>query len=144
MSEYAEKLKDPRWQKKRLKVMERDGWKCLCCDREGEMLTVHHLVYCNGEPWDEPDENLETLCESCHQFREDFNDLSGGRTRVPTKLIYAFVRWTLKSKYVEPEHRFGSLGFFLHFVAPEFLPKSMNEKFGEHENRNKKPTPATE
>ena len=25
---YKQKLKDPRWQKKRLKVLERDDWKC--------------------------------------------------------------------------------------------------------------------
>jgi len=28
---YAEKLKDPRWQKKRLEIMERDEWTCQWC-----------------------------------------------------------------------------------------------------------------
>jgi hypothetical protein len=26
---YSDKLKDPRWQKKRLQIMERDNWCCL-------------------------------------------------------------------------------------------------------------------
>lgn len=93
MSEYLEKLKDPRWQKVRLKVFERDGFKCLACGRETETLHVHHLVYTDGEPWDAPLENLETLCVDCHQFREEFNTLAGNRTHAPTKFIFAFERF---------------------------------------------------
>lgn len=34
-SNYAEKLRDPRWQKLRLQVMERDEWMCeICYDHE--------------------------------------------------------------------------------------------------------------
>lgn len=29
--EYAKKLMDPRWQKKRLEIFKRDGWKCQNC-----------------------------------------------------------------------------------------------------------------
>lgn len=28
---YAEQLKDPRWQKKRLEILNRDEWKCTWC-----------------------------------------------------------------------------------------------------------------
>ena len=28
---YSEKLRDPRWQKARLKVLERDNWTCVNC-----------------------------------------------------------------------------------------------------------------
>ena len=28
MSDYVEKLKDPRWQRKRLEIMQRDGFRC--------------------------------------------------------------------------------------------------------------------
>ncbi len=27
---YAEQLKDPRWQKRRLEILQRDEWRCLC------------------------------------------------------------------------------------------------------------------
>ncbi len=66
-SDYAEKLKDPRWQKKRLEIFERDGWKCRFCDDDKSTLVVHHKDYLpNAEPWDYPGNLLITLCEDCH------------------------------------------------------------------------------
>lgn len=62
---YSEKLKDPRWQKKRLQILERDGWACRQCGIETETLHIHHMVYM-GEPWEAPDHLLVTLCEDCH------------------------------------------------------------------------------
>lgn len=66
--QYLEKLKDPRWQKMRLQILERDEWSCcICYDREST-LHVHHRFYTKGiEPWDYPPEALVTLCESCHE-----------------------------------------------------------------------------
>lgn len=65
---YSEKLRDPRWQKKRLLILERDEWQCqLCYDKE-TMLVVHHRYYTPGaEPWEYPDEALVVLCDNCHQ-----------------------------------------------------------------------------
>lgn len=64
---YFEKLRDPRWQRKRLEVMQRDEFTCQSCFDSGSTLNVHHRVYIKGnEPWDYPVENLVTLCESCH------------------------------------------------------------------------------
>lgn len=65
MKTYAEKLKDPRWQKKRLKILERDNWKCVVTGDSTETLHVHHRRYF-GQPWDAPDEELETVCERVH------------------------------------------------------------------------------
>lgn len=89
-SDYLEKLKDPRWQKKRLEVFERDGWKCLACDDKDDTLNVHHLIYSKGEPWDAPMETLETLCATCHDEREQFNSLFR-RGMFPTKLCLEFL-----------------------------------------------------
>ncbi|MDV2988548.1 MAG: hypothetical protein P3T54_00075 [Dehalogenimonas sp.] len=67
-SNYSEKLRDPRWQKKRLQIMERDGWKCQFCGSEKDTLNVHHKDYVYGrEPWDYPDDWLITYCQSCHE-----------------------------------------------------------------------------
>ena len=67
MTTYSEKLKDPRWQKKRLKVLERDDWTCQCCSETKETLHVHHKKYAkSGNPWDSPMKDLKTLCEGCH------------------------------------------------------------------------------
>ena len=68
MATYAEKLKDPRWQKKRLKVLERDKWTCKECGDKENTLNVHHLKYAkSGNPWDTPIKDLQTLCEKCHE-----------------------------------------------------------------------------
>lgn len=64
---YSEKLKDPRWQKKRLEIFERDNWTCQHCCHTEWTLAIHHLRYIPGiEPWDYPAELLITLCEYCH------------------------------------------------------------------------------
>lgn len=65
---YSEKLQDPRWQKKRLLIYERDNWKCVECGASNNTLHVHHKKYFKGaNPWDYDDAYLATLCESCHQ-----------------------------------------------------------------------------
>lgn len=65
---YAEMLKGPRWQKKRLEVMQRDGFRCQHCLSEDKPLQVHHLVYDKDKkPWEYENNQLITLCEDCHQ-----------------------------------------------------------------------------
>lgn len=69
---YSEKLKDPRWQKRRLKIFERDDFKCQKCFETTETLHVHHVYYINGrEPWEYPDFALITLCKGCHRNTSD-------------------------------------------------------------------------
>lgn len=67
-SAYATKLLDPRWQKKRLEILNRDEWACRICFDSKSTLHVHHRRYEYGkEPWDYPDEWLVTLCADCHE-----------------------------------------------------------------------------
>jgi hypothetical protein len=68
---YSEKLRDPRWQKKRLQIFSRDGFKCISCNDPDTELQVHHLKY-QGEPWEAPDEFLITLCRHCHSIIETY------------------------------------------------------------------------
>lgn len=69
---YVEKLKDPRWQKKRLKILERDDWTCQACSSSEKTLHVHHKVYLpSKEPWDIPENLLITLCEDCHDKEKE-------------------------------------------------------------------------
>src|SRR5690349_502494 len=64
---YFEKLKDPRWQKRRLEIFKRDEFCCTSCLSGSETLHIHHRYYdFNLEPWDYPDDALTTLCEDCH------------------------------------------------------------------------------
>lgn len=68
MSEYSEKLKNPRWQKKRLEILERDGFNCQNCHDDKNTLHMHHKQYFKDkEPWEVPGRFLITLCEKCHE-----------------------------------------------------------------------------
>ena len=76
MSEYFQKLRDPRWQRKRLEVMQRDGFACKYCRDSESTLNVHHILYVKKvEPWDYPDEFIVTLCEKCHSETHDVQQL---------------------------------------------------------------------
>lgn len=75
MKSYADKLKDPRWQKKRLEIMERDGWECTQCGKKEDTLHVHHLFYERGkQPWEAETHNLTTLCENCHEVVQEWQE----------------------------------------------------------------------
>lgn len=67
MATYAEKLKDVRWQKRRVKILVRDDFTCIRCKIPQKFVHVHHKAYIWGrDPWEYEDDNFETLCESCH------------------------------------------------------------------------------
>jgi len=69
---YSEKLKHPKWQKKRLEILNRDKFTCKLCGDTESTLHVHHLEYKpNTEPWDYPNANFKTLCEYCHREIEN-------------------------------------------------------------------------
>jgi len=71
---YADKLKDPRWQRKRLAIMERDNFTCRDCRATDKHLHVHHCFYEKGGPWDTRDELLITVCDECHETRQKWED----------------------------------------------------------------------
>lgn len=65
---YAEQLKHPNWQRKRLVVLEAAGWKCTSCSAADTTLHVHHKRYIKGRmAWEYDDAELVALCEGCHE-----------------------------------------------------------------------------
>lgn len=75
---YAEKLRDPRWIKKRDELKVLANHTCNSCGATDKTLHVHHPFYKKEvEPWEY--ENLVVLCEDCHKrmqyFCNSFNDL---------------------------------------------------------------------
>lgn len=72
---YGEQLRRPEWQKVRLLVLERSGWKCEQCGNDEQMLHVHHKRYIKGRmAWDYEMDNFEALCESCHKENHQHRD----------------------------------------------------------------------
>ena len=64
--EYHQLLKDGRWQRRRLEIMQRDDFKCRECGTTND-LNVHHIRYIAGrKPWEYDDGDLVTLCGKCH------------------------------------------------------------------------------
>jgi hypothetical protein len=71
-SKYYELLKDPRWQKRRLEIMQRDNFECRKCGDTKTTLNVHHRYYVTGrDPWEYPAFSLITLCIRCHEMERD-------------------------------------------------------------------------
>jgi len=66
--QYWQKLQDPRWQRKRLEILNEAGFECECCGDTESQLQVHHGYYEKGkEPWEYEDETLWCLCDECHE-----------------------------------------------------------------------------
>ena len=67
-SSYFQKLKDPRWQKKRLEVMQANDFCCELCGDSNSTLHVHHKEYFKAnEPWEYDVKQLAVLCDECHE-----------------------------------------------------------------------------
>jgi hypothetical protein len=65
---YSDILKNPKWQKMRLEILNRDGFMCLDCGDTENELQVHHKIYTYGKkPWEYHPEEMITLCKNCHQ-----------------------------------------------------------------------------
>lgn len=66
--EYRQLLRHPKWQRKRLRIFDRDEWKCVACGADDQELHVHHTYYAAGKkPWEYPDTDLVTFCFECHE-----------------------------------------------------------------------------
>jgi hypothetical protein len=73
MATYHEQLRDPRWQRKRLEILNAADFKCsdAGCGNADNELNVHHSAYLRGVPvWEHPDELLHCLCCECHKERQ--------------------------------------------------------------------------
>lgn len=73
---YEEQLNDPKWKRKRYKILRRDGYECQCCKMskdDGATLHVHHTYYLyDSYAWQYDDSALITYCSRCHaEFHEN-------------------------------------------------------------------------
>lgn len=42
---YQEQIKDPRWQKRRLEILQLDNFTCQICGSYNKTLHIHHTIY---------------------------------------------------------------------------------------------------
>jgi hypothetical protein len=65
---YAQQIKHPNWQKKRLEVLNAHNFECENCGAEEEELHVHHPFYKRGAMiWQYETDVLQCLCNKCHK-----------------------------------------------------------------------------
>lgn len=118
---YAEKLKDPRWQKKRLEVLNYNDFTCNICNDTESTLHVHHKMYAKGkEPWEYEHEQYAVLCENCHEIKhtKDFDVFFEVMSRLP-----------VDGPYNKEEISYIAAGFSGIDVDPQFpLHKFLFEK----------------
>lgn len=68
MITYSEKLKDPRWQKRRLDILNLHEFACEKCGSKDKELHVHHRFYLKGrEVWEYDNDVFQVLCIDCHE-----------------------------------------------------------------------------
>lgn len=127
MKTYREKLKDPRWQKKRLEVLNAAEFACQRCFDSSSTLHVHHRQYIKGrEPWEYEAHELTALCESCHELEHETKaDLNSLLSLILPMYAHLQDVAGLVAGYAVEE---GIL------QSPEAISfaKSMREKYGEH------------
>jgi ribosomal protein S27E len=69
--DYRDQLLDPRWQRRRLEILQRDEFTCQKCLSKDKTLHVHHIEYIKGKmAWEYENYYLKTLCLDCHQLEE--------------------------------------------------------------------------
>jgi hypothetical protein len=151
---YSDKLKDPRWQKRRLEILERDGWACQICEDKEHTLHVHHKIYEQGKaPWEYDNDSLVTLCQNCH---DDYLDEEKARSLIFKNIINMLKKYLFKdSRYgdiewgllnLECQYRYdgheNSPALYLKFIAAflsrpdlrEFILKQYKEFAENHEH----------
>lgn len=86
---YAEKLLDPRWQKRKTEIQIRDNFTCQKCGNTEKTLYVHHRYYIyKREPWEYSDDMLILLCSDCHYEEEEARTILHDMPKVLTVFGY--------------------------------------------------------
>jgi glutaredoxin len=143
MATYSEKLKDPRWQKKRLEIFQRDDFKCVYCGDDKNTLHIHHLQYdrSHKDPWDYENEKMITLCEYCHQL--EFNNRNHNESFLLERLRefgYSFydikiIEEFLTCKFLKTKDRDLMMETILYFNRNEGKFEDVIEQHGiKHDN----------
>jgi hypothetical protein len=104
---FAEQIKPPNWQRRRLEIMESAAFCCQNCGTDQVTLNVHHKQYVKGRMyWEYADTELEFLCEDCHQREHAAQDaLRTLLAQVCTADALAFIAgFHFHSDWVDPEN----------------------------------------
>ncbi len=115
MKTYLEKLKDPRWQRKRLEIMQKYDFSCQRCQSKEKTLEIHYGYYRSGnKPWEYSSDELFCLCDDCHElFHTALNCAKALMGKMSFEqlsfLIWILMAWNNKYSYTDMQS--ATLGF---------------------------------
>jgi DNA-directed RNA polymerase subunit M/transcription elongation factor TFIIS len=67
-AKWVDQYSHPKWQKKRLEILEYDNYTCQKCGDKESTLHVHHTFYEKERMmWEYERGHLITLCDKCHK-----------------------------------------------------------------------------
>lgn len=128
---FAEQIKHPNWQRRRLERLDSSDWQCQDCLGTDDQLHVHHKRYLKGRLyWEYEDSDLVVLCNACHEkahiARAFLDELIssvrlGGTGAVNAAIAllggFAFSTYAIDSELAEKAKSFGpgkfEEGFFV-------------------------------
>jgi hypothetical protein len=104
---YSELLRDPRWQRKRLEILQRSDFSCEECEATDQTLNVHHKLYRKGaQPWEYEAHELQALCEECHEAYHSISDILKSAlahmNAYEVEQVLGYVRGLQARKAIEP------------------------------------------
>lgn len=105
---YSERLRDPRWQRKRLEILNRSDFSCERCGATDRTLNVHHKRYRKGAmPWEYEATELVALCEICHQqhhsLANTLSEIIGELDEYETDLVVGYLKGVLYDRVWEDD-----------------------------------------
>lgn len=125
--DYKEQIKSPKWQRRRLEILQRDDFTCQICGCKDKMLHVHHTAYERDKMiWEYPDEMLITLCEDCHEHEHMLENVIPDsiwrlkRRGVTNHELHALIEFADYNSYR------GNNDFFRNIIGDSSLPEIDN------------------
>lgn len=146
---YAEQLLHPKWQRKRLEILERADFKCEECGDAERTLHVHHKQYVKGrKAWEYEGSELRALCEGCHKLGHETRDAllrllaSTFAEEVSVETFaYGFLCGMLSpwgsvlpedvTRALENEPRFFGMGYMIAALGPADIVAAVRRKISE-------------
>lgn len=132
---FAEQLKHPKWQQKRLEVMQRCGFMCINCEDKNTTLHIHHPFYRKGAKlWEYETDELLCLCEKCHQethavdsqIRSEITDLQLMCGMGQLSVLLGWLKGANYTPYTKLESYEEICGFLDYFNIPRCYNEIIN------------------
>lgn len=121
---YQDQLKSPKWQKKRLDILNLRGFKCEKCNCEENQLHVHHRFYLkNRKAWEYDNDVFQVLCYICHENEHKKEDSK--IEQIIDKKWITFINY-FELVYINDPSAFEYMCGLMHSMETRYDPNTLN------------------